>query len=198
MRRDLERLVDEYAQADGLDRRRRERLAGLIVETARRSGLGARGRRRRRGRCRRGAAPHRCLAVRSQGPRRQGRPPRLRPHARWHGADPLCRRPGGRAPTAERAALLAALDGRRVAPGPAGAPARGRRDVLPTGRNLYTADPRMLPTPTAMELGAARRRRGDPRPSAGPWRDAARARHRSLGQRDACAPAARRSPTASR
>ena len=37
--RDLERLVDEYAQADGLDRRRRERLAGLIVETARRSGL---------------------------------------------------------------------------------------------------------------------------------------------------------------
>jgi cobaltochelatase CobN len=25
--------------------------------------------------------------------------------------------------------------------------------VLPTGRNLYTADPRMLPTPTAMDLG---------------------------------------------
>jgi cobaltochelatase CobN len=40
-----------------------------------------------------------------------------------------------------------------VAPGPAGAPARGRHDVLPTGRNLFTADPRMLPTPTAMELG---------------------------------------------
>jgi cobaltochelatase CobN len=49
--------------------------------------------------------------------------------------------------------LLSALDGRRVAPGPAGAPARGRLDVLPTGRNLYTADPRMLPTPTAMDLG---------------------------------------------
>jgi cobaltochelatase CobN len=55
--------------------------------------------------------------------------------------------------TAERAALLAGLDGRRVAPGPAGAPSRGRRDVLPTGRNLFTADPRTLPTPTAMELG---------------------------------------------
>ena len=54
---------------------------------------------------------------------------------------------------AERAALIAALDGRRVAPGPAGAPARGRRDVLPTGRNLFTADPRTLPTPTAVELG---------------------------------------------
>src|SRR5215813_4075377 len=37
--RELERLVDEYAQADGLDRRRRERLARLIVETAQRSGL---------------------------------------------------------------------------------------------------------------------------------------------------------------
>ncbi len=37
--RDLERLVDEYAQADGLDRRRRERLAKLIVDTAQRSGL---------------------------------------------------------------------------------------------------------------------------------------------------------------
>src|SRR6202035_2362517 len=37
--RELERLVDEYAQADGLDRRRRERLATLIVETAQRTGL---------------------------------------------------------------------------------------------------------------------------------------------------------------
>src|SRR5262249_22406409 len=54
---------------------------------------------------------------------------------------------------AERTALLAALDGKHVAPGPAGAPARGRRDVLPTGRNLFTADPRMLPTPTAYDLG---------------------------------------------
>ncbi len=31
----LERLVDEYAQADGLDRRRRDRLAELIVEDRR-------------------------------------------------------------------------------------------------------------------------------------------------------------------
>ena len=53
----------------------------------------------------------------------------------------------------ERAGLIAALDGRRVAPGPAGAPHRARRDVLPTGRNLFTADPRTLPTQTAMDLG---------------------------------------------
>src|SRR6266849_6374552 len=37
--RELERLVDEYAQADGLDRRRRERLARLIIETAQHSGI---------------------------------------------------------------------------------------------------------------------------------------------------------------
>ena len=41
--RELERLVDEYAQADGLDRRRRERLARLIVEHRRADGLRARG-----------------------------------------------------------------------------------------------------------------------------------------------------------
>src|SRR5439155_22671308 len=37
--RDLERLVDEYAQADGLDRRRRQRLARLILEQAERTGI---------------------------------------------------------------------------------------------------------------------------------------------------------------
>ena len=53
----------------------------------------------------------------------------------------------------ERAALLAALDGRRVAPGPAGAPTRGRADVLPTGRNLTSIDPRAIPTRTAAAIG---------------------------------------------
>ena len=53
----------------------------------------------------------------------------------------------------ERGALLAALDGRRVAPGPAGAPTRGRADVLPTGRNLTSIDPRAIPTRTAAAIG---------------------------------------------
>jgi cobaltochelatase CobN len=53
---------------------------------------------------------------------------------------------------AERAALLAALDGRFVPPGPAGAPSSGRTDVLPTGRNLAGVDPRMLPTRSAVAL----------------------------------------------
>lgn len=55
--------------------------------------------------------------------------------------------------TGERDGLLAALDGRFVAPGPAGSPSRGQTDVLPTGRNLFTLDPRSIPTRAATELG---------------------------------------------
>ncbi|AVO46545.1 cobaltochelatase subunit CobN [Phreatobacter cathodiphilus] len=63
---------------------------------------------------------------------------------------------GGDAASAagERHGLLAALDGRFVPPGPAGSPHRGRPDVLPTGRNLSTLDPRAIPTRAAARLGA--------------------------------------------
>jgi cobaltochelatase CobN len=52
----------------------------------------------------------------------------------------------------ELAALLHGLDGRFVAPGPSGAPTRGRLDVLPTGRNFYSVDVRAVPTPAAWQL----------------------------------------------
>ena len=55
--------------------------------------------------------------------------------------------------TAERDALLNALDGKRVEPGPSGSPHRGRLDVLPTGRNLYTTDPRSVPSRAAYAQG---------------------------------------------
>ena len=54
---------------------------------------------------------------------------------------------------AEIAGALAALDGRFLAPGPSGAPTRGRPEVLPTGRNFYSVDTRTVPTPTAWTLG---------------------------------------------
>jgi cobaltochelatase CobN len=146
---ELERLVDEYAMADGLDRRRRERLARLIIETARSTGLATEA--RLAGDLHPDEALRKIdswlcdlkdLAVKD-GLHVYGR-------ATATGAgDPLW----DTSAEAERRALIAALDGGRVAPGPAGAPQRGRRDVLPTGRNLFTADPRLLPTPTAMELG---------------------------------------------
>ncbi|WP_193336798.1 cobaltochelatase subunit CobN [Devosia beringensis] len=54
---------------------------------------------------------------------------------------------------AEMAALLDGLDGKFIAPGPSGAPSRGRLDVLPTGRNFFSLDNRAVPTPTAWQLG---------------------------------------------
>jgi cobaltochelatase CobN len=144
---ELERLVDEYAIADGLDRRRRERLARLIIETAERSGL-----------MREAGAPadsdpdealrriDAWLCDLKDLATKDGLHVYGRPSASGDPAWRACA-------SAERDALIAALDGKRVAPGPSGAPQRGRRDVLPTGRNLFTADPRLLPTPTAMELG---------------------------------------------
>ncbi|MDW6020546.1 cobaltochelatase subunit CobN [Mesorhizobium sp. BAC0120] len=146
----LERLVDEYAQADGLDRRRRDRLAKLIVETAHETGLAG-----------------------EAGVDSDDDPDSallsidawlcdLKDFAIKDGLHVFGRAAPGEPETlrlksaeAERTALLAALDGRHVAAGPAGAPARGRGDVLPTGRNLFTADPRTMPTPTACDLGKA-------------------------------------------
>lgn len=49
--------------------------------------------------------------------------------------------------------FLTALDGRFVAPGPSGAPTRGRPDVLPTGRNFFSVDTRAVPTLSAWQLG---------------------------------------------
>lgn len=54
---------------------------------------------------------------------------------------------------AEMAGLLKGLAGRFVAPGPSGAPTRGRPDVLPTGRNFFSVDCRAVPTPAAWTLG---------------------------------------------
>lgn len=55
--------------------------------------------------------------------------------------------------TSEIAGLLTGLDGRFIAPGPSGAPTRGRTEVLPTGRNFYSVDTRAVPTAAAWLLG---------------------------------------------
>ncbi len=48
---------------------------------------------------------------------------------------------------------LRGLNGQFVEPGPSGAPTRGKPDVLPTGRNFYSVDSRVVPTPAAWTLG---------------------------------------------
>lgn len=49
--------------------------------------------------------------------------------------------------------LLRGLNGDYVPSGPAGAPTRGRPDVLPTGVNFYSVDIRAIPTETAWSVG---------------------------------------------
>ncbi len=144
----LERLVDEYAQADGLDRRRRDRLARLIVTTAHKSGLASEA----------GvdaADDPDAALMRIDAWLCDLKDFAIKDGLHVYGRSAFDEAEEIRVTSAERerAALIAALDGRHISAGPSGAPARGRTDVLPTGRNLFTTDPRTMPTPTAFELG---------------------------------------------
>ena len=169
---DLEALVEEYAEAAGLDRRRLDLLEGAIIDCAWTSGLAAE-----------------CNLLKDEPARdaivkldaRLCDIKELSIRDRLH---VFARAPADDAQSSlaeaiiaaagpsvtgeqrkqiagavrssashEERALLAALDGRRVSPGPAGAPSRGKADVLPTGRNLTTLDPRSIPTRTATTIG---------------------------------------------
>ncbi|MEU8411536.1 cobaltochelatase subunit CobN [Amycolatopsis japonica] len=56
---------------------------------------------------------------------------------------------------AEIDAVLHALDGGYIPAGPSGSPLRGLINVLPTGRNFYTVDPKAIPSRLAWETGQA-------------------------------------------
>ena len=147
----IERLLDEYSVADGLDPRRRERLANTIVDRARETGLD------RDSGLTEVMTPLESVVrldsfvcdvkntLVADGLHVFGRVPK---HV---GNDNNI--PYAACATGERAGLLAALDGKHVTPGPAGSPWRGRRDVLPTGRNLFTVDTRAVPSRNATEQG---------------------------------------------
>ena len=155
---ELEGIIEEYAAADGLDRRRLAFLEEEIVERAWTNGLAAdcglvKGEPNRQAIAKLDAqlCDIKELSIRD-GLHVFGRSPdeeTMRLLTAATGAESALRASAGR----ERAALLAALDARRVAPGPAGAPSRGRADVLPTGRNLTSIDPRAIPTRTAAAIG---------------------------------------------
>jgi cobaltochelatase CobN len=51
--------------------------------------------------------------------------------------------------------VLRALDGRFIPAGPSGSPLRGLVNVLPTGRNFYSVDPKAVPSKLAWETGVA-------------------------------------------
>ncbi len=164
---ELERLIDEYAAADGLDRRRTALLRAEILERAESHGLLAESgitsdmsEDDRLARLDAYLCDVKDLQIRD-GLHVFGREPTAeRRAAMLASLAQSCRDVApeilsarlDRCAEDERAALVAALDGRFVAPGPAGAPTRGRADVLPTGRNLYAVDPRAIPTRSAVAL----------------------------------------------
>ena len=55
----------------------------------------------------------------------------------------------------ELSQILRALDGGFIAAGPSGSPLRGLVNVLPTGRNFYSVDPKAVPSRLAWETGVA-------------------------------------------
>jgi len=144
----LEALLDEFSNADGLDPKRRDRLQGDIRAEARALGVEA----------------DLGLDTAASSAEAITRIDRfvcdIKDSQFGDGLHVWGRKPAVEIPfaaaasvAAERRSLLDALDGRRIAGGPSGSPYRGRADVLPTGRNLYTTDPRSVPTRAAHAQG---------------------------------------------
>ncbi|GAL99065.1 cobalamin biosynthesis protein CobN [Acetobacter tropicalis NRIC 0312] len=131
----LERLLDEYSTAEGLDPARRDRLISAIRAEAQASGVEQDlGLAEKAGAAEAIVRIDRFVCDIKESQFGDGL------HIYGHGAG-------------ERDGLLKALAGRQVAPGPAGSPQRGRSDVLPTGRNLYAVDPRGVPSRVAHGQG---------------------------------------------
>ena len=144
----LEALLDEFSNADGLDPKRRDRLQADIRDEARALGVEA------------------DLGITdnistSEAITRIDRFVCDIKEAQFgDGLHIWGRMPKVAGPfdptssiTTERHALLDALDGKRIEAGPSGSPHRRQSDVLPTGRNLYTTDPRSVPTRSAYAQG---------------------------------------------
>jgi cobaltochelatase CobN len=166
---ELERMIDEYAAADGLDRRRAALLRGGILVRARDLGLAEEA-----GLA--GDEPDDAALTRLDAYLCDVKELQVRDGLHVFGqslaparADAFVASIAKSSPESdesrlrarldacaagEKKALLAALDGRFVQPGPGGAPSRGRADVLPTGRNIAAIDPRAIPTRSALALAA--------------------------------------------
>jgi cobaltochelatase CobN len=134
----LERLLDEYSTADGLDPARRGRLIRAVRDEAQAAGVEA----------------DLGLPADASPAEAITRIDRfvcdIKESQFGEGLHVFSK---GACGPEERAGLLAGLNGRHVEAGPSGSPARGRSDVLPTGRNLYTTDPRAVPSRAAHAQG---------------------------------------------
>jgi cobaltochelatase CobN len=134
----LESLLDEYSTADGLDPARRDRLINDIRAEAQGTGVEAD----------LGLTPDASAA---EAITRIDRFVCDIKESQY--GEGLHIFGTGQCGAHELQGLNDALAGRIVAPGPSGSPFRGREDVLPTGRNLFTTDPRAVPSRAAQAQG---------------------------------------------
>ncbi|KFI32458.1 cobalamin biosynthesis protein CobN [Haematobacter missouriensis] len=146
----IERLLDEYSTADGLDPPRRTRLISAIREEAQRAGieddLGLPGNASAAE-----AIPRIDRFVCDVKESQFGEGLHIWGRGTPQAGGGLA---GDRASVeAEQRSLPAALSGKPILPGPSGSPYRGRSDVLPTGRNMYGTDPRAVPSRAAHAQG---------------------------------------------
>lgn len=134
----LEALLDEFSNADGLDPARRDRLQQDIRAEA--QGLGLEDE----------LGLTRATSLAEAITRIDRFVCDVKESQFGEGLHVFGTGPHG---AAETEGLTKALGGAFVPPGPSGSPWRGRRDVLPTGRNLFTTDPRAVPTRAAHAQG---------------------------------------------
>jgi cobaltochelatase CobN len=160
---ELEALFDEFVQAQPLDPRRARAIAALILERGRATGLLKE--------CAAERKPPEEALIALDGWLCDLKDMRVGDGLHVFGRSPesaevfasgleldaeaaeTLREKVAACGAAELLGLLRALAGGFVEPGPAGAPARGRLDVLPTGRNIFAIDPRSAPTRNAWEIG---------------------------------------------
>lgn len=144
----LESLLDEFSNADGLDPRRRDRLQDDIRDEAQALGvehdLGLDA-----ASCSAEAITRIDRFVCDVKDSQFGKGL----HIWGQASDTVTDFDTVESAGAEKQALICALDGKRIDAGPSGSPYRGRKDVLPTGRNLFTTDPRSVPTRAAYAQG---------------------------------------------
>ena len=164
---EIESLLEEYAEAQGLDQRRARLLADAIIERATESGLIAEAGID-------GSSERDDLLMTLDAWLCDLKEMRIADGLHVFGASfdaavldersaDLASIPGidlgalrtqlSVCGTSELEGFIKALEGKFIEPGPSGAPSRGRVDVLPTGRNLFSVDPRSIPTRTAWEIG---------------------------------------------
>lgn len=134
----LENLLDEYSTADGLDPRRKSRIASNIRLEAETMGL------------------NHDLGIEVEDDegtaitRIDSFVCDIKESQFGHGLHIFGTGDHGEM---EMIGLKKALSGDFVPPGPSGSPFRGKSNVLPTGRNMFAVDPRSIPTKVAYERG---------------------------------------------